>query len=453
MGGTKTGYVKKIIFTLFIVVLFFMGLSITLTKLEEAGIIGTERPDDKVAYGPIRILATGEGDNKKDWVVVESSMIPNVFSKKKPRNTFRAFVTGGSFALGSPYVSQATLHNPEVAISDWMRMELQVRFPKRKFEIINAAAGGQNTHRVKAIVQRLSAEDADLIVVAAGNNEGYVPRTKLNDALHQWIVYRALKKTIKPGAAAHERSYFAPQDESSRAIIDGFHQNIDEMVQVCNRNGMKLALATLPINLRYSGPDPTATGTGIKPPVDDEWIKKGRAAQKAGKYEQAVKYYLKSDNKVYVSRYIGECMDALGRYDQARDFYKVFVQNNPLNRARPAFNDYIRLVAKQYDSVILIDLERYFESLSEGGIPHPKTFLDYCHMPWWGYQLMASKILDDLMGAGILEGEPGPKPSVDDLISRNGMEKELSFYRETQWRNEPGVVLTSPRSIYPPPDI
>lgn len=75
------------------------------------------------------------------WIRLEhDKMFTSRFPKKKPPDTLRIFVTGGSFAMGTP-VTLMNIDERFGGIGEWMRDELRMRYPQRSIEVINAAAG------------------------------------------------------------------------------------------------------------------------------------------------------------------------------------------------------------------------------------------------------------------------------------------------------------------------
>ena len=88
---------------------------------------------------------------------------PFRFKREKTEGTVRIFVLGGSAALGTPESAYGFVRILE-------RM-LQIRFPDRSFEVVNAAMPGINSHLVQAIARNCAELEPDLLVVYMGNNE------------------------------------------------------------------------------------------------------------------------------------------------------------------------------------------------------------------------------------------------------------------------------------------
>ncbi|MCZ7587077.1 MAG: SGNH/GDSL hydrolase family protein [Deltaproteobacteria bacterium] len=304
-----------------------------------------------------------------------------------------------------------------------------MRFPSRRFEIINAAAGGQNATRVRAIVEQLVHYDPDAVLVMSGNNEGYVAATTFNEPLYQWVVYRALKKTLLREPELSERSYFSPQDPDTLKIERNFQNQITRMVELCRKSNVRPIVATLPINLRYDNTGVDTNGVPLPVPTDDPFLIAGDRLRVAGDCENALADYSQSRHTAAAAFRMARCLEELERFDEARSFYKVYVQNNPLNRIRPSFNEFIRTFAAARN-ITLIDLERALERRSEHGLPSLNLFHDYCHMTWRGYRMVAEEIVDVLIEQRIVTGrfrEPLPRPTTEEIIRRQGWDVLLQL--------------------------
>jgi lysophospholipase L1-like esterase len=414
---------KYLIFSLTPAVALIALATVVMSFMEKENAVDLSRSDDRVAMPPIGLLTVETTQSGDFYKVQNNTMIASSFPVTKSDATYRIFVVGGSFAMGTPYVHQ----NGESAvlgyggIPDWLRAELVLRFPTRKIEIINCGAGAQNSTRVYGIVRELLRARPDLFIVMTGNNEGYVPATRFNERLHRWIVYRALKRTILPEPNLWDRSYFSPQDKDTKKIEKHFQANIRRIIRVVKDNEVDLLLTTLPINLKYDHFDVDTHGQPTPFPADDERIAEGRKLHDLGEYTEAIRQYAASSNQTFASFYIARSLEMLGRFVEARKFYKIFVQHNPLNRIRPSFNDFIRRIGSEKD-ILIVDLEKTLEDSSANGIPSQNPFVDYCHMSWTGYQFMASRIADVLIDAGFIQGsrdEPLPKPDIKRMIEAN----------------------------------
>lgn len=422
---------KRLMFSLIVLVAFLLIVSFILEQLEHRRVIDTVRPDDRVALTADKVFEREPTAEGPVFRTVAGELIPQTFPVRKTEKTFRIAVTGGSFIMGTPYLHQNWKDWDEHylgygGIPDWLRAELTLRYPSKRIEVLNLAAGGQNTFRVKRIVRDIMEIEPDLVVLAVGNNEGYVPATRFNQELHRWILYRALKKTLLPEPGPAERSYFTPQDPDTAKIESGFRQNVEEMIAVAREHHVPLLLATLPINLKYHS-YVDAHGEPPAYPRDDPFLGQGLQLAVNGRCEQALEAFARSEHQAFAAFEIARCLERLERYAEAREFYKIYVQQNPLNRTRPSYNAFLREASRR-EGVYLADLEKAMEDLSPHGLPAPRYFLDYCHLNWKGYHLMSRPIIEVIVANQLIPGaanEPLPPPTREEMIRRFGMERLL----------------------------
>jgi lysophospholipase L1-like esterase len=411
---------RRALFALLPLLALVGGATVVLRTLERRAKIDTERPDDRVAYLAHHAMTLREDHGQPVWVIDDWSMAQSRFPQAKPPKTMRIFLTGESFAMGSPYVGPKRATHGYGDIAHWLSAELEWRYPGFRFEVVNAAAGGQNSNRIRQIVEDLLPARPDLLIAAVGNNEGWVAPSPFNEALHKWVVYRALKKALLPAASPGERPYFTPQDRNPAAIERQFQANLKRMVELCRAQSVALALATLPINVKYPlGASRSVTPAGIEA---DEFITRGRELMRERQYAAAIDVFSQSAQRAFAARLIAECYEEMGDFDRAREQYRAYVQSLPLNRTRPSYNDFLRSLAEA-ESLPLVDLERAVEEASPHGIADPGLFLDYCHMTWRGYQLVAAEIARALIDQERIPpefGQPGLPPTVEQMIARHG---------------------------------
>lgn len=441
--GLKIWLKKRILFPIISLALLLVLATVILTILEKLDYIDTFRADDKVAYTSGDFLKIEKTDHGKFFVLSDHSsapyMIKSRFPVKKSPKTFRIFITGGSFALGDPYVDPL-IETPDVGdISSWLKAMLETIYPKLKFEIINASAGGQNSGRVATIAQELLSAAPDLVIVATGNNEGYVPKTRFNDKLQKWIAYRALKRSLLPEPSPDQRYFFPPQNLDTQRIENYFRENISNIVRAYKAKNKTLALATMPIHLTYNGPNPRMIGKAIPYPKGDKYIETGRELMRDGKYEEGIKSFSSSPNQAYASKYIAESFYKLKKTDLALEFYKIYVQQNPMGRTRPSYNVFIRELA-QKENLLLIDLEQGMYNITNDGIFTDKFFFDNCHLTWEGYYYMALEIAKKIVDSGLVKSKSNLKLENIDaktIIDKYGWQVLYEYSPPRWWEMNP----------------
>ncbi|MBZ0272072.1 hypothetical protein K8I61_08545 [bacterium] len=414
-------HAKRLVFATVPTAITLVAATAMLNHLESENLIETWRPDDRAVYTGAILESR---DNGRRLRTASAPMVHQEFTAVPASGVTRVVMAGASFMMGSPYVHQdGGVNIPNVGgIPNWLDAELTARFPSRRFEVINAAVGSMNSFAVRAVVCEMLRAKPHIVVVATGNNEGYVPATRFNETLHKWTLYRSLKRALKPGVALDRRSYFTPQDPDTERIAAGYRENVKEMVERCGKAGVRLVLCTLPIHLTYRGDLVTTHGLPTQEPLGDKHYRRGIKQAQAGFHELAIESFSKCPSPAWAAYRIGRSLGALGRFKEARELLKVSVELNPSNRQRPSCNAFVREIAIGTD-VALADLERAAEKHSPNGIPSATLFMDYCHMTWRGYHLMALEIVDAILARGWVtpgDGEPKDSPDVDRVIATRG---------------------------------
>lgn len=324
-------------------------------------------------------------------------------------------------------------------VPSWTHAILAERYPSLSIEVLNASFPGADSSRVLSMVEQLIQVDPDLVIIASGNNEGYVPKTPFNEQLSRWSFYRLLQQAIKPAKwQTREDFYFGRQDPETEKIIEHYQHNMGKIVQAVKARGVPLVLATLPINLKYDGPNPAFIDDAVPFPRDDKWIQKGRLLQKQEKYREALEAFSQSEHPVYTAYFVAQCFEQLGEYDKAKFYYKIFVQHNPMGRTRPSFNSDVRALCLK-EKMILVDWETALENLTPHGIPGDQYFWDNCHLTWEGYNRMALELIRVLTEHKLPKGrknEPLPSPSRQVIIDKYNWQELVSYVPEKWWNVE-----------------
>ena len=249
-----------------------LGIANTVVEWAESqALVDTHRPDDGVQFKDEPVY-----EQKGEWFRTSTygngSLIESRFAANKG-DRWRMFVLGGSFAMGTPYVAGETpRHGDEGGIPSWIQARLAEAFPNAGIEVVNAAAGGQNSRRVREIALEVLQLQPDVLLVATGNNEGSLDPSLVRSQLQELGGYRLLRKLLTPPADSGDarRSWFTPQDPASDALRDQFRTHIRAILQAADAAKVPVLLATMPINLSYLGFEPGKTGTDSGwPPLGD----------------------------------------------------------------------------------------------------------------------------------------------------------------------------------------
>jgi len=452
---------------------------------ERQGFVDTHRPAEAVQFLDEPVFEL-DGTTFRTSSYGEGTLVSSEFAAHKD-DRFRVFVLGGSFAMGTPYVNGETpQHGAEGGIASWLQAHLSHRYPTTTTEFVNAAAGGQNSRRVREIALEVLELEPDLLLVATGNNEGNLDPSFVQAELRKLGGYRLLRKLLLPSATMPD-SWFTAQSPDVTAIANQFREHVAALLDAAEARQVPVLLCTLPIHLSYLGFEPghVLTGThwpplggpcegGLRafeagdyassipmlndciegpdsqqpPPVrsyralaqlelglaDEGPIKvlssergpciaEGIGHYYRGRYKAALKGLRHCDEVADALLWSGRAHRKLGNHEAARRAMYQSVELVPRNRTRPSFNKILREEAAKRPSTVLVDLEAAAEELSPDGIPGPGLFLDYSHMHWWGYAAMAQQVLATMQEAGL---EPAGDPVLEPPPNRQSLAR---FFR------------------------
>lgn len=252
---------------------FFLGLNALVERAEDVGLLETTS-----AVPPVQLVAEplfAEADGA--WATTEyaeHSLIRSRFPLEKG-DAWRMFVLGGSWAMGSPYQGQGERTGSwPGGVPGFLRSSLESS-ARRRTEVINAAAGGQDSHRVARIAATVVDLQPDALLVATCNNDGAPPPSAVASFLAKQGVARLLSQ-LRPAAPA---TWHGAQDADSLILRRAYEANLEGIAQLTGARGVRLYLATLPTHLEYLGFEPGHLPSGPgRPDVDLEPLRAGLAA-------------------------------------------------------------------------------------------------------------------------------------------------------------------------------
>ena len=423
-GSRRLSPGRMAIFAFIVVAVVLGALNWGVELLEKLDLVETHRPDDYVQHLD-EPLFERRGDWYETTSYAEGFLVPGRFRVEKGER-FRVFVLGASFAMGTPYTVQTHGEERPGGISTWLREELQARFGPDGYEVINAAAGAQTSHRVRRIAEEVLQFDPDLIFVATCNNEGPPKPDYVKEQLHQLAAYRLMARLLAPSPEADERPVFTPQVLPPERVREEFRENLQAIIGAADNAGVTVAVATLPVNLRYGG-------DGAPLPPEDmagrhreaECVAKGRELVQSGENAAALEALASCDDVPDAARWMGLAYANLGRLDEAREALELSVELLPRNRCRPSLNVATREEAGRSDSAILVDLEEAARATSPGELPGDDLFIDYCHLNWRGYASMARVLTSRLVEEGVLPERTTPQPTFEEYADEVGIDVTL----------------------------
>jgi hypothetical protein len=109
------------------------------------------------------------------------------------------------------------------------------------------------------------------------------------------------------------------------------------------------------------------------------------------------------------------CMEEVGDYERAKELYAMAIQIEPRSRTRPSYNALIRSRAIEH-RLPLADLAATMEARSPHGLSGTVDFIDHVHLTCMGYLPMARSIVEAIIAAKLVPGEPLADPSARALL-------------------------------------
>lgn len=356
------------------------------------------------------------------------------FPIEKSKDTFRVFLLGGSACAGYP-------HPPEHDFGDDLQHALATAYPDRKIEVLNVAAHGYASYRVRDVFTDVIEYDPDLIVLYSGNNEFLERRTYLDGArtfvqgsyLLRFINI-ALDKTFNPEnsvsawgfsrdvelamifAKIEQQALDLRRDPAQFAqVTEHYEYSMDHMMRTARERGVRLAVLTVPSNLRDWLPN--VSWHELSEADEQAWrtaYEAGRRAMLNGDPHAAAKRFgeaithsaTHAESRFWLARALAATDDwtnAALMFRQAKE-----LDYNPF-RALDSFNQTLRDLAQKHTGTILVDAVAEFSKTSRHGVPGFDLFLDYVHPNRRGNLILAEMVYDQIIAADLV-GVPATAP-------------------------------------------
>ena len=348
---------------------------------------------------------------------------PALLPARKPAGTLRIFVLGESAAMGTP--------DPSFGFARILELMLRRAYPARRFEVVNAAVRGINSHIILPIARECAEHEPDLFIIYAGNNEMtglYAPEPgMLNLTPHRRLLRLATRvKMTKsaqllrslarglgpaPAEARQDMPFFRERriaaDDPRRAdIAENFRANLRDICGVALASRAHAVLSTVAVNLRDCPPLASLHRADLSPADAVRWearYAEGVAAETSGALELAADRYRAAaaldDHFAELHFRLARCTAGEGSaaYAAARDWDAL-----PF-RADARINDAVRAVARGFDgsALALADAERVFAE-SAAGAPGDALFYEHVHLRFEGDDLLARTLFPSVVaGLGL----------------------------------------------------
>ena len=393
---------------------------------------------------------------------------PTVMAPEKPAGTTRVFVLGESAAQGTPA--------PAFGFARILQVMLEQQFPERRWEIINGAMRGINSHAVRSIAEDCARYTPDLFLIYMGNNETvglYAPEPgRFNLAAHPALIqaslwakstklaqlfentFRALHKRSVPRPAQDmeffRKSRLAADAPERAPVYDNFRANLTDICRATRASGAKVIAATVTVNVKDFPPLASLHRPGLTATELARWdaaFAQGTNAEARGQFADALTHYAEAvrvdDHFAEAHFRLARCSQVAGLEAEARRHYALARDWDALQfRTDGRQNDIVReVVTGARDAgLMLLDVERVFAE-SDGGVPGGRLFQEHVHFNFDGDYLLARTFLPAVAKA---LGLPAPGTPV---LSRTECATALAF---TQW-DEISVATAAVRMTSRPP--
>lgn len=340
----------------------------------------------------------------------------------KPSGTLRIFILGESAAMGTP--------DPAFGFGRLLEVMLQSAYPSNRFEVINAAVRGIDSHVVRDIARQCARFEPDLFVVYAGNNDfvglhgadpdtGYLQTRlsivrgsqflksmKLGQLLRAFIYRGGPEKSARQDQDMEffRKHRLAASDIRRQWIMDNFKANIEDVCRYAQSVGAKIVLCTLGSNLRDFPPLGSLHRPNLADAQIDEWTaacQQAALCESKEQHNEALNHYQKAascdDQYAELHFRIALCQSKLGDFQRACEHFHLACNLDAIPfRPDRRMNNLLRQIAQNQNTnqCALADIEAAFaqSSLNDHGVPGNALFLDHVHPTFDGTHLLASTV-------------------------------------------------------------
>lgn len=343
----------------------------------------------------------------------------------KSPDTYRIFVLGESAAYGDP--------QPEFGLARMLEVLLRERWPGTRFQVVNAAMTGINSHVVRQIAQDCADANGDLWVIYMGNNEVVGPfgsGTVFGPQVPPIALIRAsmASKRLRTGQLLADLGqrwqgqtpdsiywggmkmflqHQVPMDDPRMArVYDHFARNLADIMALGRDCRVKVVVSTVLANLKDCAPFASVHRQGLTEAQLAEWTRLyqiGVKAEEADRFAEAIGSFADAgridDNFAELQFRWGRCCLALGKDEEAREHFRAARDADALRfRVDSRLNDLIRQNAsnRERDGIFLVDAEQLLAGQSPHGIPGEELLYEHVHLNFQGNYLLARTLAEQI---------------------------------------------------------
>jgi tetratricopeptide (TPR) repeat protein len=350
---------------------------------------------------------------------------PMMIPEAKAPGTCRIFIFGESAAYGDP--------KPDFGLPRVLEVLLRERFPQTRFEVLNAAMTGINSHVVLLTAQDCARQDGDIWVIYMGNNEVVGPfgsgtvfgqqvpslpliraslalkATRIGELLDD-ILRRAAGSRTKAsqwGMALFLGRQVRQDDPRMPAVYAHFARNLADLLNLGRAHGAKIIVSTVVSNLKDCPPFASQHRPGLSERELKRWDQlyaEANQAEQAGKTAEALERFSNAaaidDQFAELQFRWGRCCLVLGRGDEARGHIVQARDDDTLRfRADSRLNALIRTAAtgREHEGIVLADSEQVLAHESPHGLPGNEFLFEHVHFNFEGNYRLARTIAEQVV--------------------------------------------------------
>ena len=367
---------------------------------------------------------------------------PLLMAEEKQPGVLRIFVLGESAAVGRP--------DPGFSFGRILETILQRQYPSKRFEVVNAAMRGINSHIILPIAKECAELQPDLFLTYMGNNEtiglyapepgkfgltSYLTALRLSQKLKASKIWQLVEQVVLNNEAdgssdsgQHDMVYFRKQrlaaDDPKREVVyENFQRNLNDILKVTRRSGAKVIVSTVAVNVRDSPPLGSLHGSKFSESKMLEWetaYSAGISKESERLFTDAIRHYsaaLQIDDRFANLHFrLGRCFLALRNSEKAA---KHFTQARDWDamqfRVDSRMNQLIRKTVETIRNrdVDFVDAARIFAEspLNTLGIQGSELFHEHFLFTFNGNYLLAKSFLPSVVKALNLGAPAAPIPS------------------------------------------
>jgi len=272
---------RYLLFSLILIILFFLFLEIVLRVLDTGFHLIASRSDQEKLIRENKLwqqelFSRFSGVHQRDPLLLwrfKPNLDKSIFqtnsqgtlggeiSIPKPPDTYRILLLGDSAPVG------LGLNKREDAFGEKLIEILNQKKPHKNYELINAAVSGYTSLQGLTYLQNYGLKySPDLIIVYLGNNDasknGYISDKELMNknlqlagflgTLNHLATYRFLKELLLPIKAWVENKL---KKEKSKVVVrvlpEDYYRNIEEMIKFAKDNNIKIILINVSVPLEW----------------------------------------------------------------------------------------------------------------------------------------------------------------------------------------------------------